>query len=138
MNDVWDGILIIMTVVAIIGMILITVIAIIGIILILNRYAGGITTNVIAIIGIILILTGCAGGIEGAIQTEQKIADGITAVDEKTHGILAIISTSGQILHLVSELHKAGVDTEVIMAIQDAMDKAYAIAEKENFKLKGE
>ena len=90
-----------------------------------------IMTSLAAIIGIILIIAGCAN----FIANEQKIADGITAVDEKTHGILAIISTSGKILHLVSELHKAGVDTEVIMAIQDAMDKAYAIAEKENFKL---
>ena len=82
----------------------------------------------------VFLLIGCAN----FIANEQKVADSITTIDEKTHGLLAIISTSGKILHLVSELHKAGVDTEVLNAIQDAMDKTYAIAEKEKFKLKEE
>lgn len=89
----------------------------------------------LAVLGFTLALfTGCSK----AIAIEQNIADEITAFDEKTHGILGIITKTGQTLHYVSELHKAGVDTDIINAIHEAIDEAHAIAKREHFKLKKE
>lgn len=75
-------------------------------------------------------LFGCAG----AIEAEQKIADEIVSIDKKTHSILAIATTSGKVLHYAAALHKAGVDTEVLQAIKNAMDKVHEIAEKAHQK----
>ena len=88
------------------------------------------------ILGLTIIF--CSLSVSGcgkAIAVEEKVADDITAVDDKTYGIFRLVSTTGEIIHYVSELHRAGVDTEVIDTIQDAVDKAHAIAEKEHLKL---
>jgi len=94
------------------------------------------TQLLILFIAFALIIVFCSflSGCASAIEAEQKIADQITAIDDKTHSVLGIVTTSGQVLHFVSELHKAGVDKEVLLTIQDAMHKVHDIAEKEHQK----
>jgi len=85
-------------------------------------------------LGVIILCLSLLNGCAGVIAVEQKVADEITAIDDKTHSILGIVTTSGQVLHFVSELHKAGVDKEVLLTIQDAMHKVHDIAQKEHQK----
>lgn len=86
------------------------------------------------VLGIIIVFASLLSGCATAIEAEQKIADHITAIDDKTHSVLGIVATSGKVLHIVSELHKAGVDKEVIQTISDAMNTVHQIAEKEHQK----
>lgn len=86
------------------------------------------------VLGIIIVFASFLSGCATAIKAEQKIADHITAIDDKTHSVLGIVATSGKVLHIVSELHKAGVDKEVIQTIHDAMNAVHKIAEKEHQK----
>ena len=86
------------------------------------------------VLGIIIVFASFLSGCATAIKAEQKIADHITAIDDKTHSVLGIVATSGKVIHIVSELHKAGVDKEVIQTINNAMNAVHKIAEKEHQK----
>lgn len=85
-------------------------------------------------INIVIVVCLFLGGCGGIIAAEGQIADELTKIDEKTHSVLAIATTSGKIIHYAAELHKAGVDTEVLMTISDAINKVHEIAEKEHQK----
>ena len=90
---------------------------------------------IVLFVGLIAIATtmqiGCGAG---AIAVEEKVGDELLAIDGRTQSVLGIVEISAKILHYTSELHKAGVDKEVIETIQDALMKVHQIAEEEHKK----
>ena len=83
------------------------------------------------LIAIIAAQIGCGAG---AIAIEEKVGDELSAVDEKTQSVLGVVEISAKILHYTSELHKAGVDKEVIDTIRHALSTVHQIAEEEHQK----
>lgn len=84
--------------------------------------------------GVIVLFCSFLFSCASAIEAEQKIADRLVSIDEKTHSVLSIATTSGKVIHYAAELHKAGVDKEVIQTISDAMEAVHRIAEREHQK----
>lgn len=90
---------------------------------------------IMAFVGVI-VFYGCAGlavvfsGCAGAVAIEDKVADKVVAVDDKTQSIVNITHKAGQVLHYTAELHRQGVDKEVIQAIEDAVEVAHSIAKE--------
>ena len=83
------------------------------------------------IIAVIAAQIGCGAG---AIAIEEKVGDELSAIDGRTQSVLGIVEISAKILHYTSELHKAGVDKEVIETIRHALLTVHQIAEEEHKK----
>lgn len=76
---------------------------------------------------LIVVLMGCTAS--QVSQVEHGI-EAVAALDSKTHSILTTVEVSSIILHKLSELHRAGVDKEIIDEIRDAMHEVHALTDK--------
>ena len=76
---------------------------------------------------LVLVFMGCTAS--QVSQVEHGI-EAVAALDSKTHSVLTTVEISSIILHKFSELHRAGVDQEIIDEIRDAMHEVHAITDK--------